>query len=69
MTKHSTPLLGSKTVWFNILTLAAVIWNRYGGQVIDPATLDQLAVILATVVNTYFRAETDREIRGIIRSK
>lgn len=62
---ETKPLFASKTFWFNVLTLVAVMLNRQG-EVLDPTMVDTLALALATVGNVILRKITSTKIEGVV---
>lgn len=65
MFDETKPLFASKVFWFNLLTLVAVVANRQG-EVLDPATVEAVAIAASTLGNVLLRFITSTKVQGIL---
>jgi hypothetical protein len=62
MDKETKTILTSKTFWVNFLTVGVVLLNR-NEQVIDPALIEPLALVVLPFANIVLRMITTKPVR------
>ncbi len=61
MDKETKTILTSKTFWVNFLTVGVVLLNR-NEQVIDPALIEPLALVVLPFANIVLRMITTKPV-------
>lgn len=62
MDKETKTILTSKTFWVNFLTVGVVLLNR-NEQVVDPALIEPLALVVLPFANIVLRMITTKPVR------
>lgn len=62
MDKETKTILTSKTFWVNFLTVGVVLINR-NEQVVDPALIEPLALVVLPFANIVLRMITTKPVR------